>query len=920
MDGGRPDRGDGMSVAEEADGNTGDMRSEALKFFRHVFGGQRGILAVWTAKRIGKDMNEERTRFFEYPSKAEEVLSHALEESEAGREAYFCAHLLTGRRRVKENAGEVAALWGDLDGAEIPNGSLAPTVVVESSPGRWHCYWRLSDALPPEVAEGLNKRLARKIGADPSGFDLTQLLRVPGTVNHKYEERPVVKVFSLDAGRSHSPAELDETLPEIEERRRNGERSPLSGEPPVMLGEAGTKVWNGENPKIRDGRLDRSGSLVKIGRVLYDAGANRDVIERALEERDGSLGWNKYTSRRDAAERYGEIVDELEESGRNSEARITVGKAAGGGRSKPGEDGREGEEEDSEGEEEKHPTQAERLIRLAGDAKLFHTPSGESFAAIPVSSHVETHPVKSRGFRQFLVRRFYEECGKPPGSQAMQDALGLLEARAQFDGPEREVHVRVAGSGAGETRRIYLDLANEAWEVVEVSADGWRVLSAGDAPVSFRRARGMLALPTPRRTGEAADDILRRSINIEDTDAMRLAVAWLVQCLNPSGPYPVLIFQGEQGSAKSTAERLLKTLVDPSTAPLRTTPRNEHDLYIAADSSHAVALDNISTIPPWLSDALCRLSTGGGFSTRTLYENREQELFEGTRPIILNGISDVATRPDLLDRALVISLPRIPEERRQPEAELWKDFERTRPALLGKLLDAASGALKTLPSLRLERMPRMADFALWATAAEDALGWERGSFMSAYEGNRTQATESALDADPVGGAVAKFMESRDEWTGATSDLWAKLGEIAGDDVKRTKAWPGAPNALSNRMKRLAPALRDVGIEYVENPDSKRTKALKKIAVKDRHHRNHRHSEEKDLQNGTFFDDDPHDDDSSNDDKTVIDDDPANDHRHHKTPANEGFNDDDDGNDDDLRMFSKERGDGREERRGKRFTI
>lgn len=135
-------RGAGVSVTERMDGNTGDVRSETLKFFRHVFGGQRGILALWTAERgaVAMVKGSERTRFFEYPRESDDALSHALEESEAGREAYFCVHLLTGQRRVKENAGEVAALWGDLDGAEIPNGSLAPTAVIESSPGRWHCY------------------------------------------------------------------------------------------------------------------------------------------------------------------------------------------------------------------------------------------------------------------------------------------------------------------------------------------------------------------------------------------------------------------------------------------------------------------------------------------------------------------------------------------------------------------------------------------------------------------------------------------------------------------------------------------------------------------------------------------------------------------------------------------------------------
>jgi hypothetical protein len=406
------------------------------------------------------------------------------------------------------------------------------------------------------------------------------------------------------------------------------------------------------------------------------------------------------------------------------------------------------------------------------------------------------------------VRAFFDRYDKPPGAQALQHALERLEARAQFDGTEREVHVRVAEHGDN----IYLDLANERWEAVEVTPGvGWRVVS--EPPICFRRPRGMLPLPTPTRDGLAKE--LRRFVNVPDEASWRLLLAWLVQALRPKGPYPVLILQGEQGSAKSTVERLLRALIDPSTAPLRTTPRNERDLIIAATNSWCAAFDNISNLPPWLSDAFCRLSTGGGFSARELYTDSEEVLFDATRPVILNGITDVATRPDLLDRSIIISLPPIPEDKRKPEAELWREFEKARPAILGALLDAVSGALRTVEGVRLEGVPRMSDFAVWATAAEEALGLEPGAFMEAYAGNRREATESALEADPVAAAVREFMQNRQRWVGTATELWQALNDLVDEDVRHTKAWPGAPNSLANRLKRLAPALRGVGIEYGE---------------------------------------------------------------------------------------------------------
>jgi hypothetical protein len=371
----------------------------------------------------------------------------------------------------------------------------------------------------------------------------------------------------------------------------------------------------------------------------------------------------------------------------------------------------------------------------------------------------------------------------------------------------------------------------------------------------------------------------------------------------------VLLFQGEQGSPKSSAERLVRALVDPSAAPLRTTPRSEHDLYIAADNAHVIALDNISTLPPWLSDALCRLSTGGGFSTRTLYENREEELFEGMKPVILNGITDVATRPDLLDRALVVSLPPIPEQERRPEAELWREFEQARPALLASFLDAISGALRSVEDVRLEGMPRMADFAVWATAAEESLGWKPGVFMAAYSGNRQEATDSALDADPVAIAVLEFMSGRDQWAGSATELWTALSELVDEGVRKTKAWPGAPNALTARLKRLAPTLQGVGIEYGEDRSGRSRKKVltKNKPAKDHHDRHQRHDEEFSAKEGRMRGDGPGDGLSWGDGADRHSDDPA-----QKTviresridKGNMGGGDGRDGNDGDLRSDSE----------------
>jgi hypothetical protein len=194
---------------------------------------------------------------------------------------------------------------------------------------------------------------------------------------------------------------------------------------------------------------------------------------------------------------------------------------------------------------------------------------------------------------------------------SLQDAVVTLEG----GGGERAVHVRLGECGG----RIYLDLADAHWRAVEVGPDGWRITA--DPPVCFRRPRGLLPLPAPAPGGRI--DELRPFVNVPDDRGWRLLVATLVQALRPRGPYPVLSFTGEHGSAKSTQARVFRSLIDPCVAPLRGEPRDLRDLMIAASSAWVVAYDNLSSLQPWLSDALCRLATGGGFATRELYSDAD---------------------------------------------------------------------------------------------------------------------------------------------------------------------------------------------------------------------------------------------------------------------------------------------------------
>ncbi len=390
------------------------------------------------------------------------------------------------------------------------------------------------------------------------------------------------------------------------------------------------------------------------------------------------------------------------------------------------------------GNDERRQSHADLLIEIAGDAELFHASDMTPLADVTIEGHRETWPVRSRGFRRWLTRAFYQRHGGAPSAEAVQAALGVMEAKAHYDAPERPIFLRI-GEHDG---KLYLDLCDRAWRAVEIDGSGWRVVS--DPPCRFRRAAGMLPLPEPTPGGSVGD--LHRFLNVanpaddadgaDDPPGFVLAVAWLLAAFRATGPYPVLILAGEHGSAKSTFLLILRLMIDPNASALRSLPREDRDLFIAANNGHVMSFDNVSGLPVWISDTLCRLATGGGFAVRQLYTDQDEVLFDAMRPCALNGIEDVVSRPDLADRGLFLMLSPIPEERRRAQSELLEEIEAARPAILGALLTAMAHGLRTLPETRLDRLPRMADFALWATACEGGIGWRAGTFMASYDGNR----------------------------------------------------------------------------------------------------------------------------------------------------------------------------------------
>ncbi len=460
------------------------------------------------------------------------------------------------------------------------------------------------------------------------------------------------------------------------------------------------------------------------------------------------------------------------------------------------------------GDEPPKPSSATHLVNLALGAgiELWQELDGKGWATIPHGDGWTNTPLASGKFRKWLSRTYFQTEAKVPAANALHDAIQTLTGIAESERKVYGTHIRIAASDD----KIYLDLADRDGNALEISPE--RIALIQRPAVKFRHSPAMM--PLPASCGGGSLQTLRKYLNVASDDDFIMVVAWLLGAMHPHGPYPILQLRGEQGSAKSTTASLLRLLIDPNKALLRSPPRNEHDLVIAARNSWILALDNLSVLPGWLSDALCRLSTGGGFSTRKLFEDEDEVVFDARRPMILTGIEEFAIRSDLLDRVIEVVLKPVAEGQRRDEATLRAEFHDDRPLILGALVDAVSCALHRINEVRLASTPRMADFVRWIVAAEPALPWQPGEFLEAYARNRQGVHDTALCGSPIGPALLALMSNVGRWEGSASELLRALAPYANMDNNRSaliQGWPRSPHALSNMLTALAPNLRARGI-------------------------------------------------------------------------------------------------------------
>lgn len=381
---------------------------------------------------------------------------------------------------------------------------------------------------------------------------------------------------------------------------------------------------------------------------------------------------------------------------------------------------------------------------------------------------------------------------------------------------------------------LYYDLGKS---MVRITPKGWFIVARPG--IMFRRFSQQLPQVVPRDGGNILE--LAKYINLSDRNDILLFLVFAISAFIPGYPRPLCLLYGTQGAGKSTPGRLLKRLIDPTSVEGTVLPTNYEDFVRTANHHALLVFDNLSSIKPNISDALARIATGDTFSKRALYTDDDDIVYRLQRPVMLNGINQVITQSDLLDRSILLEMHRIDKAKMRTEKDFWADFDEQKPLILGAIFDTISKAMAKFPEIHLKELPRMADFAKWGYAIADSIdGYTGEDFLLAYSANIAKQHEQAIESSPVGTAVYLFMTRDDEakngWKGTATQLMDKLENYHFNDPETNLAkdlrtltngnlWPKDSSWFMRRLNYVLPDLESQGI-HIETYCKKNQRIIK----------------------------------------------------------------------------------------------
>ena len=464
---------------------------------------------------------------------------------------------------------------------------------------------------------------------------------------------------------------------------------------------------------------------------------------------------------------------------------------------------------------------ASQLMEMVEGMNFFHDETKRAFVQISRGGHKEIVAVKGDEFKYWLRYQYFVRYQDIVTSEALKKTLDTLVGKALFAGERYQLQVRVA-EYAGD---IWYDLSNDGHQAVRITPDIWTV--ENEPPIMFQRFRKSGAQVTPEGDGDVKN--LLSFVNMADPGQQCLLLTYLIYCFVPGVPKPLLLPHGEKGSGKTTLSRVIKMLVDPSNVDTSSLPANKAELVLQLAQTYMPVYDNQVALTQCQSDVMCCAATGGGLIKKELYTDAGEILYRFVRPVIINGINEVAVNSDLLDRCILVEQERISDNERITEKEFWERFRVQRPKILGGIFNTLSQAMRVYPSIRLDSLPRMADFAIWGSAIAQAMGYNQKVFLDAYAQNMRLTNRAAIDSHPLALTLIRMIHDRPVGFGATAaKLLQTIERVAESEGIRTddKQFPKTAAVLVRRLREVKSNLRAEGFDYAVERDAKNNSVVR----------------------------------------------------------------------------------------------
>lgn len=478
----------------------------------------------------------------------------------------------------------------------------------------------------------------------------------------------------------------------------------------------------------------------------------------------------------------------------------------------------------SELEEQKIKLHYEILSPVYSFLDQYETP----FVAVKANGVRRTMPADSPEFRRWLLAEYVKRTGGTASREAINTLAFTCEARAQSSGKRHDLWVRAARVDDA----FWIDLGDETWSAIKITKSGWSIEL--EPPILFRRHKHMKPLSVAAHGTKEDFDALKKLLPLkEENDLLLWSVTRITQHF-PGHPQPIEMIYGAQGGAKSTLTIISRRIIDDSSIALLTMPHDRNELIQQLNHHYVPAYDNVHGLSQAQSDAICRAVTGDGNSKRSLYSNDDDFVYSHRRCPMFNGLNLAGTAPDLLDRAITYRCERIPKTQRKRQELIETKFNELLPKVRAFIYETAVKALQLAPQVPETNLPRMADYARYGEAAAQALGYEPGEFLRAYEANQQNLSKTSVQENLLGDLILAYHDKAGDFDGTPTEFYKKLQEHAANENinLKTENWPKDVSAMSRDLTKLSTPFADMGYlllkDFSDSTKKKRRIVFRKI--------------------------------------------------------------------------------------------